>query len=75
MTRKVLIGLTDQQLNEVNKMVKIGMYGSRSEAVRDAVRQLVEARMKRIEALATETAKLAKGRSIVKEIVKEHERG
>lgn len=75
MTRKVLIGLTDQQLKEVDKMVKIGVYGSRSEAVRDAVRQLVEAKMKRIETLATETAKLAKGRSIVKEIVKEHERG
>jgi len=75
MTRKVLIGLTDQQLKEMNKMVKTGIYGSRSEAVRDAIRQLVEARMKRIETLATETAKLAKGRSIVKELIKEHERG
>ncbi len=75
MTRKVLIGLTDQQLKEMNKMVKTGIYGSRSEAVRDAIRQLVEARMKRIEALATETAKLVKGKSIVKELIKEHERG
>ena len=70
-----MIGLTDQQLKEVNKMVKAGLYESRSEAVRDAVRQLVEARMKRVEMLAKETAKLARGRSIVKEIVKEHKRG
>jgi len=75
MARKVLVGITEQQLKEVNSMVKAGVYGSRSEAVRDAIRRLVDARMERIEMLAQETSKMARGKSIVREIVKEHQRG
>ena len=69
------MGLTEMQLAEVDKMVNTGMYGSRSEAVRDAIRQLVEAKVRRIEILAEETAKLSKGKSIVKLIEEEHKRG
>ena len=75
MVKKVLVGLTEMQLAEVDKMVNTGMYGSRSEAVRDAIRQLVEAKVRRIEILAEETAKLSKGKSIVKLIEEEHKRG
>lgn len=74
MAKKVLISLTNQQLEEVDKMVKAGLYASRSEAMRDALRQLVEAKIKRIEMLARESARITKGKSLVKTIVKEHKR-
>lgn len=36
----IQIRVTKKQLHEVDKLVKYGVYNSRSEAVRDAVRRL-----------------------------------
>jgi hypothetical protein len=37
----VQIRLTERQVTQIDKLVKKGLYPSRSEAVRDAVRKLV----------------------------------
>ena len=47
--KRVLVNLTSLQLEELDKMVKEGKYSNRTEAVRDAVRILLE--MKKIEEL------------------------
>jgi len=36
------IRLTKKQLKEIEKLVKKGIYSSRNEAIRDAVRRLIE---------------------------------
>ena len=38
----VQIRLTDKQIKNIESLVKKGVYPNRSEAVRDAVRRLVE---------------------------------
>ena len=38
----VQIRLTKKMLNRVDKLIKIGEYPSRSEAIRDGVRRLIE---------------------------------
>lgn len=38
----VQIRLTDKQIRNIESLVKKGVYPNRSEAVRDAVRRLVE---------------------------------
>lgn len=40
--KRVLVNLTSLQLEELDKMVKEGTYSNRAEAVRDAVRMLLE---------------------------------
>jgi len=40
--KRVLVNLTDAQLEELDKLTKNKVYRNRSEAVRDAVRQLLE---------------------------------
>ncbi len=40
----VQIRLTDRQIKNIDDMIRSGTYPNRSEAVRDAVRKLVEAR-------------------------------
>jgi Arc/MetJ-type ribon-helix-helix transcriptional regulator len=42
--KRVLINLTEKQLEELDKLVKEGFYGSRTEAVREAVRILLESK-------------------------------
>jgi hypothetical protein len=44
--KKLIISLTDQQFEELKKMVKAGIYRTRTEAVRDAVRKLIEEKRK-----------------------------
>ncbi len=39
--RKVGTAITEEQFNKLQKLVEMGEYGSISEAVRDAVRQLL----------------------------------
>jgi hypothetical protein len=43
-SKRIIIGLTEKQLKELNESVKSGFYQSRTEAVRDAVRQFLENR-------------------------------
>lgn len=50
--KRVLVNLTGLQLEELDKMVKEGTYSNRAEAVRDAVRILIE--RKKIEELQGE---------------------
>jgi len=40
--KRVLVNLTDAQLEELDKLIKDKVYRNRSEAIRDAVRQLLE---------------------------------
>jgi Arc/MetJ-type ribon-helix-helix transcriptional regulator len=42
MMKRVLINLSDAQLEELDKLIKCNIYRNRSEAVRDAIRQLLE---------------------------------
>lgn len=42
--KRVLVSLTEKQLEELDNMVKAGFYGNRAEAVRDSIRLLVEAK-------------------------------
>jgi Arc/MetJ-type ribon-helix-helix transcriptional regulator len=47
--KRVLVNLTSLQIEELDEMVKEGKYSNRAEAVRDAVRILLE--KKKIEEL------------------------
>ena len=40
--RRILVNLTELQLAELDRMVKKGEYSNRAEAVRYAVRELIE---------------------------------
>jgi Arc/MetJ-type ribon-helix-helix transcriptional regulator len=42
--KRVLVNLTEKQLEELDEMVKEGVYTSRAEAVRDGIRLLAEAK-------------------------------
>jgi len=39
--KKIIISLTEGQLDELDKLVKSGVYSSRAEAVRDAIGTLL----------------------------------
>jgi Arc/MetJ-type ribon-helix-helix transcriptional regulator len=40
--KRILVNLTEKQLEELDNLVKKGFYSSRAEAIRDCVRMLVE---------------------------------
>jgi len=40
--KRVLVNLTDAQLDELDELLKKGSYKGRSQAIRDAVRFLIE---------------------------------
>ena len=40
--KRILVNLTEKQLEEVDELVKEGFYTSRAEAIRDSVRLLIE---------------------------------
>lgn len=40
--KRVLVNLTDVQLEELDELLKKGLYKGRSQSVRDAVRILIE---------------------------------
>jgi len=40
--KRIIVNLTEKQLEELDNLVKAGFYSSRAEAVRDCVRLLVE---------------------------------
>lgn len=42
--KRILVNLTEKQLEELDEMVKEGVYTSRAEAVRDGIRLLAEAK-------------------------------
>lgn len=42
--KRVLVNLTEKQLEELDSLVKEGVYGSRAEAVRDCIRLLIESK-------------------------------
>ena len=44
MPRRMIIALTDRQYEELEKMIKAGIYTTKTEAVRDAIRKLIEER-------------------------------
>ena len=44
MSKKILVNLTDQQVQDLNQIVSQGIYQNRTEAIRDAVRRLIEGR-------------------------------
>ncbi len=57
----VQVRLTKKQVNELDKLVKYGIYSSRGEAVRDAVRRL------ELLVTLTELQKKAKEKDITRE--------
>ena len=40
--KRLLINLTDKQIEELNEMIKKGFYKNRAEAIRDSVKLLIE---------------------------------
>jgi Arc/MetJ-type ribon-helix-helix transcriptional regulator len=46
-TKRIIVSLTEKQEEELDKMVKIGVYRTRSEAIRDAVRLLISMKKRR----------------------------
>lgn len=40
--KRIIVNLTEKQLEELENLVKAGIYASRTEAVRDSVRLLIE---------------------------------
>lgn len=44
MTKRIVLGLTDQQQEKLDKLVAKGIYQNRTEAIRDAIRKLIEGR-------------------------------
>ncbi|MBU3896977.1 MAG: ribbon-helix-helix domain-containing protein [Nanoarchaeota archaeon] len=42
---KILINLTDYHIEELDKLVKMGVYQHKAEAIRDAIRKLIEGRL------------------------------
>jgi len=61
----IQIRLTEQQVKGLDRLVKTGIYASRGEAVRDAVRRL------ELMANLLELQKLAKAKGITKEELSE----
>jgi len=43
MLKKILLGITEQQEEKIEKMINKGIYQNRTEAIRDAIRKLLEA--------------------------------
>ena len=44
MSKKILVNLTDQQVQDLDQVVSSGIYQNRTEAIRDAIRRLIEGR-------------------------------
>lgn len=42
MSKRIVLGLTDQQQEKLDKLVVKGIYQNRTEAIRDAIRKLLE---------------------------------
>jgi Arc/MetJ-type ribon-helix-helix transcriptional regulator len=40
--KRILVNLTEKQLEELDKLVEAGVYTSRAEAIRDSMRLLIE---------------------------------